>query len=114
MNTVDKFYTRERDKGFWPIHEGDVDVQLHITLKCMILPNKPIVTYTEWQLASYGYWSEYLWEDGNWSCDCNRQISFESNGGEEIEDDIGCGEEAYRVVVRNAKTMEVIYKEFDE
>jgi hypothetical protein len=48
-----------------------------------------------------GEWSPYVWEEGNFSCDCNRGIFFEQVSPV-IEDDAGplehpCGEGRYRV-----------------
>lgn len=44
-----------------------------------------------------GEFSDYIWSEGNYSCDCNRQLFWNRAGG---EDDVerGCGDGAYRVV----------------
>ncbi len=31
-------------------------------------------------------WCEYAWSEGNYSCDCNRNIYFDRVGGEERKD----------------------------
>ena len=51
----------------------------------------------------------YLWEEGNFSCDCNRRLFFYP--GQEFEDD-PCGDEEFSVNIINPKTGLVIYKEF--
>ena len=42
---------------------------------------------------------EFLWEEGNYSCDCNRHLFFERAAGREPEDGEcpPCGEELYSV-----------------
>ena len=43
-----------------------------------------------------GYWcgsSHFLWTDGNYACDCNREIFFLRAGGEDPPTDlVTCGE----------------------
>jgi hypothetical protein len=61
--------------------------------------------------------STSTWEEGNYSCDCNRRIFYYRAGGTAIE--IGgahdaCGDGAYSVRLRNAKTGKVFYDEFDQ
>lgn len=39
---------------------------------------------------------DYIWADGNYSCDCNRHLFFERAAGNEPEWDSGaCGDEAW-------------------
>ena len=40
---------------------------------------------------------EYMWTEGNFSCDCNRHIFFERAVGNTPDDDRPCGETAYTV-----------------
>ena len=48
----------------------------------------------EWHEAS-----EFLWTEGNFSCDCNRAILFERAVGKEIDDDESvCGYTAYTAI----------------
>jgi len=47
----------------------------------------------EWHEASL-FW----WQEGNMSCDCNRQMEFERAGGEAVDDDSQCGNDRYTVV----------------
>lgn len=42
--------------------------------------------------------SDYMWADGNYSCDCNRHLFFERAAGKEPEWNEGkCGDDAYSV-----------------
>lgn len=69
-----------------------------------------------------GIWNEYencfsdfIWEDGNFKCDCNRYLFFErANGKECIEEEIECSDGKYSVNIYNPKNKELIYREFDE
>ena len=38
-----------------------------------------------------GEFDDFLWEEGNYSCDCNREIFFQRAKGKEV-DDACCGE----------------------
>ena len=49
----------------------------------------------------------FIWEDGNYACDCNRQIFFD--GG-----DIPCGDEKFSVNLQNPKTKLYYYREFED
>jgi len=57
----------------------------------------------------------YLWEEGNFSCDCNRGLFFaQALGDMEREEQAwegGCSEGKYRVEVRERDTARVIYTE---
>ena len=57
--------------------------------------------------------SAYIWEDGNYSCDCNRRLLFARAAGEDEDWDGGCSDELYSVRVRNKKSGRVFYSEFD-
>ncbi len=52
----------------------------------------------------------YLWEDGNYSCDCNRAQFF----GDPVTDDMPCGSERYAVNLQNPANGKVYYRELDE
>jgi hypothetical protein len=49
----------------------------------------------------------YIWEEGNYSCDCNRRSFFY---GRFVEDS-PCGEGKYLIKISNADTGEVYYDE---
>jgi hypothetical protein len=64
----------------------------------------------------------FIWDEGNYSCDCNRQIFF-SSGDEEDETVMEakelldekrtcCGDGAYSVNLKNPVTGTIFYKEF--
>lgn len=55
----------------------------------------------------------YMYEEGNYSCDCNRHLFFHRAMSAEPEEDVPCGDELYAVNVANAKTGEVYYREFE-
>ena len=40
---------------------------------------------------------DYMWSDGNYSCDCNRALFFARAADEDDDIDIQCGESAYSV-----------------
>lgn len=56
--------------------------------------------------------SDFMWADGNYSCDCNRRLFFRRAGGEDDEDGIVCGDGAYSVQVFNPVDGRVFYDEF--
>jgi hypothetical protein len=56
--------------------------------------------------------SVYMYEDGNYSCDCNRHLFFHRAAGVEPMEDAPCGKVAYDVNLINPKTGKVFYREF--
>lgn len=61
--------------------------------------------------------STYIWEEGNYSCDCNRSLFFEyalhpDRAMDSIESP--CGDGKFSVEVLIAETGEVYYSEFEE
>jgi hypothetical protein len=57
--------------------------------------------------------STYIWSDGNFSCDCNRQLFFWRAGGEDDTREHQCGHERFSVRLINPETGRVFYDEFD-
>jgi len=55
----------------------------------------------------------YIWDEGDYSCDCNRRLFFARASGEEKGWDDGCSDGLYSVRVRNKKSGRVFYDEFD-
>ena len=53
--------------------------------------------------------NEFCWSEGNFSCDCNRELFFERANGNE-PDETECGDDRFRVLI---KTMDgvVLYQE---
>ncbi|MCP4585336.1 hypothetical protein [Pseudoalteromonas sp.] len=51
----------------------------------------------EWEGLDNG--ADYIWTDGNYSCDCNRAIFFAEANDEDIEhaNDLPCGETRYSI-----------------
>jgi hypothetical protein len=62
-----------------------------------------------------GEWSPYIWEDGNYRCDCNRALFFARAAAEPTPDDpcdSPCGDGGY-IVERIVRRLdgEVLYEE---
>lgn len=53
----------------------------------------------------------YIWERGNFQCDCNRGSFFDKVLGQE-KDDYECGDGRYSVNLQNPVTGEYFYTEF--
>lgn len=53
----------------------------------------------------------YLWEYGNYSCDCNRRLFFARVNDEEEDWESGCGDTEYSVNI--FLDNDCIYSEFD-
>ena len=52
----------------------------------------------------------FLWEEGNFSCDCNRCLFFKRVNNE-LEDEASCGDEQYSVNIYD-ENDKCIYSEF--
>ena len=73
------------------------------------------------QYAVIGIWDKeingpntYIWEEGNWSCDCNRCDFWHQSGGEEEWEESECGFEKFSVNLSNPETGEIFYREFTD
>jgi len=53
----------------------------------------------------------YLWEFGNYSCDCNRELELRRNNGWYNESEPRCGTERYKVKISNQQTGQIYYDE---
>lgn len=54
----------------------------------------------------------FIWEEGNFACDCNRHSFFcKAVGEEDTEDDPPCGDERYSVLDIRFENGEVYYPE---
>ena len=51
----------------------------------------------------------YIWEEGNYSCDCNREAWFE---GEGISGEYACSDYRFSIQIERKDTGAVIYSEF--
>lgn len=57
------------------------------------------ISQSRWQFWDWSSeWPEYIWEEGNYACDCNRAIFFASGRGEP-QPDRACGMNDYAVRV---------------
>lgn len=58
----------------------------------------------------------FIWEEGNYACDCNRGLFFLRAIGDDDEDDTRtpCGDGRYLVNLVNPATGRVFYREFTE
>lgn len=57
---------------------------------------------------------EFMWGDGNYSCDCNRHIFFNRDGlGMEYNnfEAVQCGDGMYKVKITTSDTNKVIYED---
>ena len=54
----------------------------------------------------------YIWEKGNFECDCNRRGFFKRAGGDDDLDFGECGSGEFSVNLENPKTGVVFYREF--
>lgn len=44
-------------------------------------------------------WNDFMWTEGNYSCDCNRHLFFEIAGGNSPDfDNAECGEDKYSIL----------------
>ncbi len=92
------FYCKQPISG---VHLADC-VQVHDNYTpCVVFIKKvstgEVVQYRT-DIWSYGGLNFYLWEHGNYSCDCNRALFFERTKGNEPEN-INCGESEYVVEI---------------
>lgn len=72
------------------------------------------VEFTEELYTADDYNGLFLWEDGNYSCDCNRALFFNRELGlpAPSEDEPLCGNKKYRVNwIKDAVTSELLYEE---
>ena len=55
------------------------------------------------------YPSDYMWSEGNYSCDCNRYLFFQRAKGESEDNVPHCGENMYSVNIVNPKNGASLY-----
>lgn len=88
----------------------DVIVQIkHVATGEVVEFTHPL-TYNE-ETKTFEY---FVFEDGNFACDCNRAIFFDRYSGREVKDldTYECSVGVYRVNLINPDTGEVFYREF--
>lgn len=55
----------------------------------------------------------YIWEEGNYSCDCNRELFFDYAAGKQYDEiETVCSDGRFSVNLENPATGEVWYREF--
>lgn len=71
------------------------------------------------EYADDGLWNEerkepatFIWEEGNYSCDCNRGLFFARAKNEE-DLDCPCVGDRFDVNLENPKNGEIFYREFE-
>jgi len=56
----------------------------------------------------------FFWEEGNYSCDCNRESAWHwAVGEEEFVEKGTCGTEIFDLNIENPATKEIVYREFE-
>jgi len=74
-------------------------------------------TWDDWGTASPKEQWDFMWTEGNYSCDCNRKIFFYRHGfNEDKMDDAPCSgsENQYLVKVVFKETGEIVVNEFGD
>lgn len=56
--------------------------------------------------------NDYIWEDGNYACDCNRATFFGSEYVDDGRKHFPCGHTAFSVNLRRDDTGEIFYREY--
>lgn len=94
---------------------GDKYVPVHVEIHIRFNKTLEIVTFDDKALFDKEEQSLFLfgWEEGNYSCSCNRSLFFSRAKGEEdwIHD---CGEGDFSVNIFNPQTGNCVYSEFEE
>jgi len=57
-----------------------------------------------------GFSSRYIWEEGNFACDCNRALFFARSIGEDDPEDRPCGDERFTVKITDEAGV-VLYQD---
>lgn len=65
------------------------------------------LTWKDWK-----WLDTYWWEEGNASCDCNREDWFNQGLGNCLDQDFECGHGRYSVRLTNLNNNEILYDEF--
>jgi hypothetical protein len=63
-----------------------------------------------YDLGSVGFYGDFVWSDGDYSCDCNRGIFFCSVAGED-DSNRKCGDTAYSVKITANDGGRVLYED---
>jgi len=69
--------------------------------------------YEDEQIWRDGDVCAFIWSEGNFGCDCNRQLFFWRAAGEPEHDDYECGHSKFSVRIINPVDGSVIYDEWE-
>jgi hypothetical protein len=58
-----------------------------------------------------GVFDPFMWQDGNYACDCNRYSFFQRALNESEDDEVPCSDDKYTVYIVNPKTNGIVYDE---
>lgn len=59
-----------------------------------------------------GVFNPFWWEEGNGSCDCNRELFFRRARDEDEPDEVTCGDRRFRIErILHGETGELLYSE---
>lgn len=97
----------------WPNPtRGEYGYQISVSIKNNATGEvRTRVETTYWSQEEFNLPSDFIWAEGNFSCDCNRALFFYDWGPE--SEDMKCGHEAFSVNLAHPLTGEVYYREFD-
>jgi len=56
--------------------------------------------------------SPFIWSDGNYACDCNRELFFDRAAGNKSAES-ACSDDRFEVNLVNPATGEIYYREFE-
>lgn len=95
-----------------PPHDQDDWVSIHVNI-CKQSDGVTRVYKTDGLLDDDGeHLHTYIWEEGNYSCDCNRYLFYQrAHGEEERDEDCTCGDGGYVVWIVNPATGDIVYDE---
>jgi len=93
-----------------------ITMNLPVTIKMTRRSDGLSVEFKDSLYQTEGYDGVFIWSEGNYSCDCNRYLSFERALGKTEEwiaanDPAKCGNVDYRVDWIKDESGEILYKE---
>jgi len=103
------------DLAYWhtlELHEGSVSLKTIETIRCNATGEiRELESSIRWFNGDDGPHT-FIWSDGNFACDCNRAMFF-AQMGSEPDPNVECSDGLFAVRLKNWKTGEVFYDEFD-
>lgn len=76
---------------------GTYEVEIDVHIRCAATGEVRVYHDTGLVDIEGDRFSDYIWEEGNFSCDCNRRIFFRRAGNEDEGGMHTCGQDAYVV-----------------